>query len=82
MEQLNRHHLNVFDSFRLDNRTQSNSYLMVNSITALIVPITKLLIVIGSLSLWAYLLCNRHVITWLSNNYRNPLCTFCNWIPT
>ena len=27
MKQLNEHRLNVFDSFRLDNRTQSNSYL-------------------------------------------------------
>ena len=80
MEQLNEHRLNVFDSFRLDNRTQSNSYLMVNSITALIVPMRKLLIMIGSPC--AYLLCNRHVITWMSNNYRYPLHTFCNWIPT
>ena len=40
--------------------------------------ITKLLIIIGSLH--AYLSCNQHAITWLSN-YRCPIWTFCNWIP-
>lgn len=92
MEQLNEHQTEISwtqsnsnrfvfcDSLKFDNRTQSNSYLMVNSITTLIVPITIFSILICSLH--ACLSHNRHAITWVSN-YRYPVSTSFNnlWIP-
>jgi len=87
MEQLNEHQTEInwtqsnsnrfvfCDSLKFDNRTQSNSYLMVNSITTLIVPITIFSILICSLH--ACLSRNRHAITWVSN-YRYPVSTSFN----
>ena len=46
---------------------------------SLIVSITKFSIVIGSPR--NYLSRNRCAVTWVSN-YRCPIWTFCNWIPT
>ena len=53
--------------------------IIIITIIIIIVSITKSSIVIGSPR--AYLSRNGRVITWVSN-YRRPIWTFCNWMPT
>ena len=49
---------------------------LFDDLIIIIVSITKLVFVIGSLR--AYLSRDRRTITWMSN-YRCPIWTFCNW---